>query len=78
MTENQLLIAILTLLLLGGSIAFGIMAYKAHNSGSTTFDDYGTHESDQKVSYSQIGHFWFSIALFVGWVASMIGVYLEK
>lgn len=78
MGENTLLILILTVLFLGGSIAFGIMAIKAHNSGSTTNDEYGVHESNQKVPYSQIGHFWFSIALFIGWVACMFGIWLDK
>lgn len=78
MSETQVLIAILTFFILGGSIFFGVLAYKAHNSGSTTFDDYGVHESKQKVPYTQIGQFWFSVALFILWVGCMIGIYLDK
>jgi len=78
MTETQLLIAVLTLLFLGGAVIFGVQAYKAHNSGSTTFDDYGVHESPQKVPYTQIGQTWFCIGLFLAWVASMIAIYSDR
>lgn len=78
MRETQFLIAILTVLFLGGSAIFAYQAIKAHNSGSTTFDDYGLHNSDQKVPYTQIGQTWFSIGLFIAWVAAMIGIWMDK
>lgn len=78
MTETQLLIAVLTLLFLGGAVIFGVQAYKAHNSGSTTFDDYGLHESPKKVPYTQIGQFWFAVGLVTVWVASMLAIYADR
>jgi len=78
MNETTLLIVVLSVLFLGGATIFGVQAYKAHNSGSTTFDDYGLHESPKKVPYTQIGQFWFAVGLVAVWVASMLAIYADR
>lgn len=47
----------LSIVFLGLASWLFYQAYKAHNSGSYTNDEYGVHNSDEKIPYVQIPQF---------------------